>query len=357
MYNATILEAQAKTGEGTPEADLQAKDLAMQAQNMLTGAQKIPTLAGDLTVQEIAQAQQDPQMFSYDNSTGTYKKTVQNGYQYMTFNNADGSSATQLVPRYSGYDSTAKANQVSFLSPAQTVQMSRLGLEFSQNVNGKSVQNTSDGKSGTTGNGVQVQLTDQSPDWLKNLLGKGNISNIYLGPSIGGNFKGDGFLQFEGQSSSGSGKSLYTIATDDKGLHGLYENLPNGNYQLTGGDYGFNSGAVNLLMNQAQQQMQITSVQTAQAQAALQTKLADVQSQALTVSQPAPLSAPSTQVDNIVQPTANPQITFNPQAGNVNPQGPTINPQQTINGNDLNQSGPSTGIKLNMAPVSGIRLN
>lgn len=353
IYNAKVLQAQAESATNP----LESKTYAMEAQNYLTGSTKFDTLGGSLTVQEIQQAQQDPSMFAYDSDSGTFKKTVQSGYQYMTMTNADGSSGQVLVPKYSGYVSAKQANQITYLSPVQTIQMSKLGLDFTENVSGKSVANTAQGRSGTTGNGVEVQLTNNSPQWLKSILDQGGATNMYLGPSIGGNFQGDGFLQFKGASPDGQGETLYTVATDNKGLHGLYQNLPDGSFQLVGGDYGFDAPAVNLLMGQAQQQQHIVAVQTAQTQAKLQAQMSAAQQAALKVATVAPLHAapaPASQIQKL-QPTVAPQLTFNPQTGNVNPQTSTVNPQQGINGNNLNQSG-SGGIKLGSSSGASIKL-
>lgn len=346
IYNAQVLKAQAESVTNP----LLARSDALEAQNYITGASKFNTLAGSLTVQEIQQAQQDPNMFAYDSSSGTFKRTVQSGWQYMTMTNADGTSGKELVPEYSGYVSSKQANQITFLSPTQTIQMSKLGLDFSENVSGKSVANTSGGISGTTGNGVEVQLTSNSPQWLKNTLGQGGVSNIYLGQ--------DGFLQFKGASTSGQGDSIFTIATDNKGLHGLYEQLPDGSTHLAGGDFGFDSGAVNLLMNQAQQQQHVVAVQQAQAQAALQAQMAAAQQAALRVAPVAPVRAtPAATQAQRLQPTVSPQLpTFNPQGNNVNPQNAGQNNiQTTVNGNNLNQSG-SGGIKLGSSSGPTIRL-
>lgn len=344
IYNAQVLKAQAESVTNPLLAQTYAED----AQNYLTGATKVSTLAGDLTVQEIQQAQQDPNMFAYDSSSGTFKKTVQSGYQYMTMTDANGTSSKELVPEYSGYVSSKQANQVTFLSPTQTVQMTKLGLDFSENVSGKSVSNTSSGISGTTGNGVEVQLTKNTPQWLQGILGQGGVSNIYLGQN--------GFLEFKGASSSGQGDSIYTVATDGKGLHGLYEQLPDGSYQLAGGDYGFDAGAVNLLLGQAQQQQHIVAVQQAQAQAKLQSEMAQAQ-QNLKIATPAPVqSTPAASTAQKLQPTASPQLpTFNPQGNNVNPQGGTVNPQGNNAGAGINQSG-TGGIKLGSSSGPSIKL-
>lgn len=351
IYNARVLQAQSDTNPIT------AASYAQDAANITDNESKYSTLAGNLSIQQIAQASQDHKMLSFDSSTGTYKPTVQSGWQYMNLPSAGGGTSNQLVPEYSGYVRTKQANQITFLSPTQTIQMTKLGLDFTENISGKSVENTSTGRSGTTGNGVEVQLTASSPQWLKNILNQGGITNMYLSPDTGGS-TGNGYLTFKGASTDGQGESIYTIATDSKGLHGLYQQTPDGSYHLTGGDYGFDASAVNLLLGQAQQQAYTVGVEQAQEQAKLQA--AQVQAQKLAQVSTVPVvkaAAPPPSQAQRLQPAASPQFpTYNPQGNNVNPQGSTANPQQTVNGFNLNQSG-SGGIKLNGGSGSaGIKL-
>jgi hypothetical protein len=330
IYNAQVLKAQAEA----PNNPLVAKTYATEAANYLNGQTKIQTLAGSLTVQEIQQAQQDPAMFAFDNSTGAYKRTIQTGYQYMNMTNGDGTTSQQLVPTYSGMTQRNQFNKVFFLSPTQTTQMTKLGLNFGEN------------KSGTTGDGVQVQLSENSPQWLKGLLGENGVTNMYTDQN--------GFLVFKGASSTGAGNSSFTLTSDDKGLHGLYEHLGDGSTKLVGGDYGYNSQAVQLLLNRGQQVQQQVRVAQAKAQEQLQIQQQQAaqqlhmqqqaqQAAALKV-QKAPTAAPATTNTARLQPAASLQSTLNPQK-TVSPLPATYNPQQTVNGFNLNQSG-SGGIKL-----------
>ena len=327
IYNAKVLQAQAESVTNP----LVSATYAQDAQNYLTGTTKFSTLAGDLTVQQIAEAQTNPQMFAYDSSTGTYKMTIQTGYQYQTMTNADGTQTQQLVPSYSGMTQKGQFDKVYFLSPTETAQMTKLGLNFSENT------------SGTTGDGVQVQATENTPGWLKQLIGSNGIANVYSTQN--------GFLQIKAGSTSGQGVSSYVIAQDQKGLQGIYEQLPDGTSKLAGGDYGFSAGAVSLLINQAQQTQSNIAVENAKIQQQLVAQIKPVQ-QVASVAPPAPANtAPA------IQPAAAPQLTFNPQAAtNKGAQTlqPTANPQST-GGANLNQSGKG-GIPLQATAVHGIPL-
>ncbi len=337
IYNAKVLQAQAESATNP----LVAESYATEAQNYLNGSTKFQTLAGDLTVQQITEAQSNPQMFSYDNSTGTYKMTTQTGYQYMPMTDANGSTSNVLVPTYSGMVSKGEANKVLFLSPTQTTEMTKLGLNFSENTSGKN--------KGTTGDGVEVQLNDNAPNWLKQIAGQGSILNMYT--------QNNGFLQFKAGSTTGQGDAYYTVASDERGLQGVYEHNPDGSIKLAGGDYGFDSSAVNLLINNSQQTQYNVSVEQAQIQQQLQ--LAQQKAQAaLRVAAPAaPAPAAKTTQVQRLQPAIAPQVTFNPQGNNVNPQNAGQNTvQTTVSGNDLNQSG-SGGIKLGSSSgAPGIKL-
>jgi len=337
IYNAKVLQAQAENASNP----LVAQTYASEAANYLSGATKFDTLAGKLTVQEIQQAQQDPLMFTYDNSTNTYKRDIQSGYQYMTFTNADGTTSQQLVPKYSAFPDTSSGrqafNKIDFITPQETSMMTKLGLNFGEN------------KSGTTGDGVQATITNNSPEWLKQVAGESGVVNFFTGP--------DGFVQFKAGTSTGEGSSYYTLMTDTKGLGGLFEHLPDGSIRLAGGDYGFNASAMQLLINKGQQTQYQVKLAEAQAQAKLQLAQQQAHQQlvaqqaARAVAPPAPRPSP---VAQRLQPTASPQFpTYNPQGNNVNPQGNTFNPQ----GGTVNpQNGGTNAGTLHYTSGAGIRL-
>src|SRR6185503_16605610 len=113
---------------------------------------------------------------------------------------------------------------------------------------------------GTTGNGVEVQATANTPDWLTKIIGKGGVSNFFTDQS--------GNLVFGTNVGSSNGK-YYTLTTDANGLHGLFEHTIDGKIALAGGDYGFNAGAAQLLINQGQQLQQKISMQQQMQQAEL----------------------------------------------------------------------------------------
>lgn len=342
IYNASVLKAQAESAIDP----LRAQTYAADAQNYLDGNAKFQTLAGNLTVQEIQQAQQDPNMFTYDNTSGKYVRDIQTGYLYMTFTNQDGSTSKQLVPQYSNFADTTSGKQafdkVVFLSPQETTMMTKLGLNFSEN------------KTGTTGDGVQVSVTGNTPQWLRATLGDKGIANMFT--------DNQGFVTFKAGSTNGQGDTFYTLAMDNKGLGGLYEHLPDGSTQLVGGDYGFAGQAVQMLINAGQQtqykvqlaqQQAQAKLQLAQQQATQALKVQQAQQQAQMIAQQQ-AQAKASQA-NRLQPAASPQVTASPQLPTYNPQPNTFNPQTTVNGFNLNQSG-TGGIKLGSSSGSSIRL-
>lgn len=322
IYNASVLKAQAEA----PINPLVSETYAQQAQDYLTGAAKFDTLGGSLTMQDLQQAMKDPAMFAYDNTKGTYIRSTVSGYQYMT----DQNGKQFLAPTYSGIAPKTQqgGDNVLFLSPNQTTAMTKLGLNFSEN------------KSGTTGNGVQVQLTENSPQWLKSILGENGVSNFYT--------DNNGNLVFKAASLDGkgdsSGNAYYTLSTDASGLHGIFEHTLNGQISLAGGDYGFNAGAAQLLINQAQGISHEINVQQ------------QLQAAQLALAKPKPLPAisvprPVAPAQHIVQP---PRISApQPVAPHVvNPQTPGVNPQQT-SGNVQGAAGFQGGNNFNLLTSGG----
>lgn len=321
-YNALVLKAQAQA----PSDPLAAQITMSQANDIRTGITQLPTLGGNLTFSQLQEAAQDPAMFSYDYSTGKYVQNTQTGYSGY---NANG----QLVPSYSGMASQAQANKIYFLNPNQTAELQSLGLNFSMNTpkNGD--------KTGTTGDGVRVQATDNTPQWLKDIVGQNGITNAFTDSR--------GNLQFAGASTNGdgTGRSFYTLVNVG-GLSGVFEHLPDGSMRLAGGNYGFNAGAASLLVNQAQQiqQIHLQSQQEQLAQAQKLSLAAPAPIQPLKVS-PTPVAATTPAVQNTIS-VQKLQPTYNPQPA-------TYNPQQTAQ--NLNTSG-SGGIKLTQPTLNGIKL-
>lgn len=324
-YNSLILKSQAQATTNPGASQNTANEAALLSQ----GATKIQTLGGSLTIQEINQAAQDPSMFAYDNSNGKYVRTAQVGYQYLN---------GQLAPQYSGIvgdkarNATSEAvngnsvKTVFLLNPNQTAELSGLGLNFKANSNN------------TTGDGVEVQATANTPGWLRNVIGKNGLTNTFTDSA--------GNLQFEGSATSGQGMSYYSLINVG-GLSGIFEHFADGSSKLAGGNYGFDAGAAQLLVNMGQQKQQQIQLQT---KAALQAQQA-----ALKIS-PVP-QLPQVQVAPPINKTVNP-TTVNPQK-TVSTQSiqPTVNAQslQPTVGASLNQSG-SGGIKLSQPSVTGIRL-
>lgn len=304
-YNALVLKAQAQA----PNNPTGAQNTAQQATLLKNGATKIDTIGGSLTLQEIQQAAQDPSMFAYDNSSGKYVRTAQVGYQYI-----DG----QVAPQYSGIVGDTKRNQIFFLNPNQTAQLNNLGLNFTAN------------KNGTTGDGVKIQATENTPQWLKNVIGQNGLTNVFTDRT--------GNLQFEGSSSTGEGTSYYSLLNVG-GLSGIFEHFADGTSRLAGGNYGFDAGSAQLLVNMGQQKQAQIQLQTQAEQAA---QMAQIK-----LSTPAPL----------------PQLKVTAPAPTVQPT--TVNPQLTTTSSVVQPASskstqilqPATGASINQSGKGGIKLS
>lgn len=323
IYNAQVLKAQAEA----PNNPLLSRTYALQAQEMLDGTTKFDTPAGKLSMRDLQQAMQDPSMFAYNNTTGKYELTTETGYQYI----ADQNGNKFLAPTYSGMAKKTQqgGDNVYFLTPTETTTMTKLRLNFDMN------------KNGTTGNGVRVQASQNTPDWLKSILGENGVANFFTDQQ--------GDLVFKAASADGkgddTGNTFYTLTTDGRGLHGLFEHTLDGKISLAGGDYGFNSAAAQMLINQGQQtQYKIQVQQQLQAAEAKQLELAR-QAALPQISTPRPAPPPQ----NIVQPPrySAPQPIIAPQP---RIQAPTINPQQpapvNLQGGSFNLQGGGGGIRL-----------
>lgn len=216
-YNALVLKAQAESSIDPQKASEYATD-AYYYSNF----GNIPTAAGSLTMQQVQEASQSPNMFVYDNSSGTYKQSTKTGFQYQNFTGyktvngqVQSYDYKALVPTFSGYASGVQASKVYFLTPNQTVMMGKLGLTIEATVN----------KNGTVGTGIKAQASAGTPDWLTKIIGKGAE---------------DQFFNQNGELNFSSGGKFYTLSQDGKGLLGLTEHNPDGSSQIVGGNYGYN---------------------------------------------------------------------------------------------------------------------
>lgn len=308
-YNAYTLQAQVQATYD-PAA---AQNTVAKAQAIQMGTDTIATLGGNMTYQEITQAAQDPNMFAFNYSSGKFEKTQQTGYQYIN---------GQVMPTYSGMVGKAQYDKVFFLNADQTKQMSQLGLNFSQN------------KNGSTGDGVQFQTTENTPAWLTATLGGKGTANMFTDSA--------GNLVFKGASADGTGESYYTLSQMG-GLSGLFEHMPDGSTRLAGGNYGFDAGAAQLLLNGAQAQQH-------QVQLNQQVELARQQEQ-LKLATPQPLPPIKIAPPPTPSPTAPPQSTISTQS--IQPAAASIQGsssaakaiQPTTSGVNL-QGGGSGGIRL-----------
>lgn len=220
-YNAMVLKAQAEAAINPQTASQWAHDA-----NQFANYGTVSTLAGRLTLQQIQEAAQSPNMLVYDNSTGTYKQSTKTGFQYQNFKGykvVNGETQSYdykaLVPTYSGYASGEQASKVYFLTPNQTALMGSLGLQIEATVN----------RNGTVGTGIKAQASGSTPGWLTKIVGKGGE---------------DQFFNQDGQLSFSSGGKFYTLSQDGKGLIGVTMHNEDGSTQIVGGNYGYNPSPV-----------------------------------------------------------------------------------------------------------------
>lgn len=179
MYNHDMLAYQALVGTD-PYAAQQYKDRAVA---LYDGQSTVKTLAGDRNAQQVQEAMANPSMFIYDQNTGTFIPSTQQGLRY--------NPASPLSPQATY---TGKVTQPIILNTTQTMMMTTMGLIFSEKPNS------------TPGNGVRVQASDKSPQWLQKILGPNGVTNMFT--------DGNGGLQFQADSVSGPGKAVYTVAKD-----------------------------------------------------------------------------------------------------------------------------------------------
>lgn len=222
-YNAMVLKAQAENAIDPEKASQMASDAALFAKN---GTQV--TLYGRVTLQQAQEAAQSPNMYVYNNATGTYDKSKASGVQYQKFTTYDVQGGkvtpreyTSAVPVYSGYASATQNSKVYVITPNQTTMVNKLGLQIEARLN----------SDGTVGTGIKAQASaggngvSATPDWLTKIIGKG--AEIQL-------FNQNGQLTFA------SGNKIYDLSQDGKGLFGLTEHSPDGTSKIVGGSYGYN---------------------------------------------------------------------------------------------------------------------
>lgn len=309
IYSAHVLAYQAELPYDPETAQTYLND----ALDLQSGVDKLTTLGGNLTAEQINNAAADPAEYTYNQATGSLEKNKQTG-----FNGYDANG--EPLAQYSG-----QTQQTVFLTPAETTAMTQLGLSFTQTKG-----NAAEVKNGTTGtgSGIQVTASQNTPAWLQKVLGANGKTNV---------FTSDVGLQFEADGSEG-GKSFYTVAIDASGRHGLVENLPDGTTRNLGGDYGFNAAtnsAVGNLVNESQQTQHMIALQTATREASL--KLPSTPNPSTvnipTASTPEPITPITTSIQA-------PPMTSSIQNANGNPQ----------------SNATSTGANINQAPGKGIAI-
>lgn len=215
VYNAHALAGDAVA----PYADDGGQSYYDKANAIVTGDTTFKTLSGGMSIQELgysADALANGQL-AYNATTGGFGKapidvpkgTTAAGFTFKVNDKGVGSVQTEL-----------SNNAFVTAPPKLAAQLSGLGLKFSPD------------NSGAPKQGEQVQVTKDSPDWLRKLVPNGTLLNV---------FQDQTGIHFKADASEGPGSSVYTIAADSTGKRALYEEGQLGSIEH-GGDYGYNDG-------------------------------------------------------------------------------------------------------------------
>lgn len=300
--------------------------MQQNATMLFNGETKIPTAAGNLTAQQVAQAEVTPNMFILNESTGKYQMTQKIGLQFA--GKGQGQFAGEVENTYSG-----DATKTIFLSPSQTNMMTKMGLEFSETnskpktAEANAVQSALGEKpnSNATGsevanNGVTATVTNKSPLWLQKAMGVGTGTqtssaevNLYLDTQVPG-----GGLMY-GQVGS---KEYNIVMSDSKGLTGGFKVTQNAdgtmNIESMGGQYGFDQTNVyNTINNALNTQIQISGANDEKS-SVKPLNLPPLPKLQTTASPAATINSTSTPGAPSVTPIQAPKATI--QGSNVNPQ-------------------------------------
>lgn len=192
--------------------------------------QSIPTAFGAMSVQDLMQAQnnpnsfhlkQDPQFIGNGKSGSAGGQNPQVGYNFVP--------GTGVVPELAEHPWVDVPNDAA-------AQIQQLGLKVLG------------GKAGS--NGVEVAATDPgknnpgTPDWLKAVIPPNSTlhlvygtNNVVDGPN--GVKYNPNIVQFEADAKNGTGKAVYTITKDNQGRQAVYESSNLGD-RLVGSDVGYN---------------------------------------------------------------------------------------------------------------------
>lgn len=199
------------------------------AQKIMDGTTLISTVAGNMSLQDMATYQANPDMYTPHQTyvNGRLQTTLTTNSLHSGENAITGMHFDENGHLTASFSGQQAGTQLSSGDAAKYEKvLTSLGLSHSTL------------KSADIRNGIDVQVTDQSPGWLKNLFGDqlNQSVNMFIGPHG---------LEFGVQNADGS-NTPYVIATDSKGLSGLFKgtNDGKGNIQYlpqqAAGQYGFN---------------------------------------------------------------------------------------------------------------------
>jgi hypothetical protein len=283
-----------------------------------TAVNTIHTIYGDMNAQQLAQAQANPQMYSYKEDPQFVSKNPndasgslnpQTGYSY--------SSGNVIAPTF------AKTPMIT-IAPTINNQIQALKLNV--------VSKPADG------NGIEVTTSADSPAWIQKILPGDATAHIL---SDAADTSGKSTLQFEADSQSGTGKAVYTFAKDgtvwessnlgDKLINGTPPVPPMSVMGTIGAAFQYGARQVELLLG------------TPKAFAATVPGMVQNGTNHFTLP-PLPVAKPLQLPSlNVAPPQAQPALTAKP-AINPYPAAPTVSPQTTAPSTAI--QGGSSGIQL-----------
>lgn len=231
--------------------------------NIMNGYTKFNLGGLSMTFQELQIAANNPDAIvpkqSSDGQT-TYAWNKVAGMAYQTFSDGNGHQYTALAPDYGGGD-RGYNNRSTYLSASQVQMLQQAGFDTKSMT--KTVQTQAATYNPVTGaqetaakttkqlganSGISARLTDNAPDWLKNIIGDGSTTAIFS-DNAGNTY----FSVNNGTDANGNPITDKLMLQSVGGKLGAFWQLPDGQFQQANSDYGYNWGAASLLLNMGQQ--------------------------------------------------------------------------------------------------------
>lgn len=293
QIQAHTLSAQALAGSTDASAPYDANQQSNDASNLSTGITTTSTVAGDMSIGDLATAAANPGMYvPEENTDGTWTMKISNiiGSKVEgTTTDVNNNTVPNVVPIYSGKLSSS----LSSAEAGQPVVKQLTNLGFT-------VLNSTQGVYMVQANNTKTKINPALPSYLQHLMSQKNNAFPIIPMA-------DGTLRFTMPDKNGA-PQIIQLATDSKGLTGAF-NMTSGKPQAMGGEYGFDEAQNTLISSAAITRAQNTAlVSTIKAnatppelQATQQKTVAD-----LTTINPKAEPTPATTVPKVAAPKAAP---------------------------------------------------